>query len=58
MQEKKKHLEKKDAKASLQEVNVTVISNAACKAAPRPYKENINEAMLCAAAPGKDSCQV
>jgi len=43
--------------AILQEVNVTVISNAACKAAPRPYKENINEAMLCAAAPGKDSCQ-
>merc|ERR1711971_72303 len=43
--------------AILQEANVTVISNAACRAAPQPYKDGISEAMLCAAAPGKDSCQ-
>ena len=45
-------------KDSLQEVNVTVVSNVACNAAPTPYKERISEEMLCAAAPGKDSCQV
>ena len=45
-------------KDSLQEVNVTVVSNVACNAAPPPYKERISEEMLCAAAPGKDSCQV
>merc|ERR1711971_1169375 len=43
--------------AILQEANVTVISNAACKTAPQPYKDGISETMLCAAAPGKDSCQ-
>merc|ERR1711971_90008 len=43
--------------AILQEANVTVISNTACKTAPQPYKDGISETMLCAAAPGKDSCQ-
>merc|ERR1711971_873245 len=43
--------------AILQEANVTVISNAACKTAPQPYKDGISETMLCASAPGKDSCQ-
>jgi len=42
----------------LQEVNVTIITNDACKSAPsRFYRESISEAMLCASAPGKDSCQ-
>jgi len=49
--------EGKQMSSILQEVNVSVVSNAACNAAPKPYKESITDTMLCARAPGKDACQ-
>ena len=43
----------------LHQVSLTLLSPAACSSPPSLYMEDmVTERMVCAAGPGKDSCQV
>ena len=43
----------------LHQVALTLLSPAACTSPPSLYREDmVTERMVCAASPGKDSCQV